>query len=37
MGFEYIEHFSVNERTAYEKPNTLEALNQNIKSCHLCD
>ncbi|ADN09348.1 Uracil-DNA glycosylase superfamily [Sulfurimonas autotrophica DSM 16294] len=37
MGFEYIEHFNVNDKTNYEKPNTLEALAQNIASCHLCD
>lgn len=37
MGFEYIEHFNVNDKTSYETPSTLEALAQNIHSCHLCD
>lgn len=37
IGFEYIEHFNVNDRTDYETPNTIHALAQNIQSCHLCD
>jgi len=37
IGFEYIEHFNINDKTNYETPNTLEALSQNINSCHLCD
>ena len=37
MGFEYIEHFNINDKTNYEAPNTLELLSQNIHSCHLCD
>jgi len=37
IGFEYIEHFNINDKTNYETPNTLEALSQNIYSCHLCD
>ncbi|WP_457748373.1 uracil-DNA glycosylase [Sulfurimonas sp.] len=37
IGFEYIEHFNINDKTNYETPNTLQALSQNITSCHLCD
>ena len=37
IGFEYIEHFNINDKTNYETPKTLEALAQNIHSCHLCD
>ena len=37
IGFEYIEHFNINDKTNYETPNTLESLSQNIHSCHLCD
>ena len=37
MGFEYIEHFSMNEQTTYETPNTLQTLVKNITSCYLCD
>jgi len=37
MGFEYVEHFNVNEKNSYETPSTLEELAANIHSCHLCD
>ena len=37
MGFEYIEHFTVNDKTSYEAPNTIEELSKNISTCHLCD
>ncbi|WP_324172891.1 uracil-DNA glycosylase [Sulfurimonas sp.] len=37
LGFEYIDPFSVNIKTSNIKPNTLNELNQNISSCHLCD
>ena len=37
IGFEYIEHFNINDKTNYETPHTLQALSQNIASCHLCD
>lgn len=37
IGFEYIEHFNINDKTNYEAANTLEALSKNITSCHLCD
>jgi len=37
IGFEYIEHFTINDKTNYEMPTTLAALSQNISSCHLCD
>ncbi len=37
IGFNYIDHFSINEKKNYEKPNSLEELSQNISTCHLCD
>ena len=37
IGFEYIDHFNINEKTVIEKPNNLEELSANILSCHLCD
>jgi len=37
MGFEYIDHFNINEKTTYEKPISIEELSSNIASCHLCD
>lgn len=36
-GFEYIDHFNINEKTSYEKPITLQELSANISNCHLCD
>jgi len=37
MGFKYVEHFNVNEKTSYEKPASLQELSSRITSCHLCD
>lgn len=37
IGFKYVEHFNVNEKTSYEKPASLQELTSNIASCHLCD
>ncbi len=37
IGFEYIDHFNVNEKRDYEKPKTLLELASTIASCHLCD
>ena len=37
MGFEYIDHFNINEKATIETPNTIEDLASNISSCHLCD
>lgn len=37
MGFEYIDHFNINEKTTYEQPASIEELSSNIASCHLCD
>lgn len=37
MGFEYIDTFSVNERSNFTKPNTIDELAVNIEKCHLCD
>lgn len=36
-GFKYIDQFSINENTHYEKPLNTTQLNHNINSCHLCD
>lgn len=37
LGFEYIDHFDINEKRSYEKARTLEELVSNIHSCYLCD
>jgi len=37
IGFEYSDPFSVNEKSNYEKPKSLNELSQNISTCHLCD
>ena len=37
MGFEYIDHFNINEKTSYSEPVTLHELSANISSCRLCD
>ncbi|MDQ7042248.1 MAG: uracil-DNA glycosylase, partial [Sulfurimonas sp.] len=37
IGFEYIDHFNINEKTSYEIPASIEELSANISSCHLCD
>ncbi len=37
LGFEYIDHFNLNEKKDYQKPTSLEELTSNIVSCHLCD
>ena len=37
MGYEYIDHFSINDKTTYEKSNDLSSLVQDISTCHLCD
>ncbi len=37
IGFNYIDHFSINENKSYEKPNSLDELSHNISTCHLCD
>lgn len=37
IGFEYIDPFSVNEKTAHTTPLSLEELAKNISQCHLCD
>jgi len=37
MGFEYIDPFSINERSDFTKPNTLDDLEKTIHNCHLCD
>ena len=37
IGFEYIDHFSINEKNNYTQPNSLSEIADNIKNCHLCD
>jgi len=37
LGFEYIDPFSINEKTPHEKPNSIDELQQDISTCHLCD
>jgi len=37
IGFEYIDHFNINEKTSYAVPASIEELASNISSCHLCD
>ena len=37
IGFEYIDHFNMNETSSYAQPRSLQELTANINSCHLCD
>ena len=37
IGYDYIDPFSINEKTIFESPSSLEELKQNIQRCHLCD
>ncbi len=37
IGFEYIDHFSVNKKNSFIKPNSLDELSSTISSCFLCD
>lgn len=37
IGFDYIDHFNINEKTDYKRPSTLDELSKNISNCHLCD
>jgi len=37
MGFEYSDHFNINQNTEVQKPNNIDELSSNILSCHLCD
>jgi len=37
MGFSYIDHFSINEKSEDTQATSLEELNNNIQKCHLCD
>jgi len=36
-GFNYIDQFSINQNTHYDKPLNMAQQNHNISSCHLCD
>jgi DNA polymerase len=37
LGFEYIDPFSINQKTQNEKPKTINALAKNVSTCYLCD
>ncbi|MEA3330749.1 MAG: uracil-DNA glycosylase [Campylobacterota bacterium] len=37
LGFEYTDPFSINEKSGFEKPKSLDELSLNISTCHLCD
>lgn len=37
LGFEFCDPFSVNKKSAFAKPNSLEELTHNISTCYLCD
>jgi DNA polymerase len=37
IGFEYIDHFELNETQESLHPNSLDELMQQINQCHLCD
>ena len=37
IGFEYIDHFTLNENSALSSPSSLDELAQQIQACHLCD
>jgi len=37
LGFNYSDPFSINTKTAFEKPKDIYELSQNISTCHLCD
>ena len=37
IGYDYIDHFNINEKRNYEIPSSIEELSVNISSCHLCD
>jgi len=37
LGFEYSNPFSVNEKSGFEQPKSLDELVSNISTCHLCD
>jgi len=37
VGFDYIDHFDLNEESHCNKTDSFEALYENIAKCHLCD
>ena len=37
IGFEYIDHFDLNEKNSFIQPNSMEELEKTIHNCHLCD
>ena len=37
IGFEYIDHFNINEKSDNSQPSSLDELSHNVKNCHLCD
>jgi len=37
IGFEYIDHFTINEKSEFIHANSLNDISYNIANCHLCD
>lgn len=37
LGFEYIDHFDINDKKSFEQPKDLDELKRNVQKCHLCD
>ena len=37
IGFEYVDHFNINEKINYEQPKNMLEIATNVFSCHLCD
>lgn len=37
LGFEFVDHFTLNEKTSFLKPTSIQALHKDVSSCHLCD
>ena len=37
IGFEYIDHFNINEQESYVQPNSMQELQKTMQGCHLCD
>jgi len=37
IGFEYIDHFTLNEQIVHTKPRNIQELQKSILKCHLCD
>jgi DNA polymerase len=37
IGYEYIDHFDINEKRQYKQPTSLKELSKSIENCFLCD